>query len=72
MALAGFNGSDHAIMLARFEQLVAAGKIHYYVAAGGGGFGGPGDGSSDISSWVASTFTAQSAGGVTVYDPTAR
>ncbi|HTX32179.1 MAG TPA: glycosyltransferase family 39 protein [Solirubrobacteraceae bacterium] len=42
MALGGFTGSDPAITLARFEQLVAAGKIHYYIAGGGmgGGLGG--------------------------------
>jgi hypothetical protein len=48
MAIGGFSGSDPAITLARFEQLVAEGKIHYYVAggqgSGPGGFGGPGGG----------------------------
>ena len=42
MALGGFSGSDPAITLARFKALVAAGKIHYYIASGGGGgAGGP-------------------------------
>jgi 4-amino-4-deoxy-L-arabinose transferase-like glycosyltransferase len=73
MALGGFNGSDRAITLARFKELVAAGKIHYYVAGGGGGFGGPGGGgSSEIEPWVTSTFTAQNVGGATVYDLTSR
>lgn len=73
MALGGFNGSDPAITLARFKQLVAAGKIHYYVSGGGGGFGGPGGGgSSEIESWVAGTFSAQTVGGTTVYDLTSR
>ncbi len=40
MALGGFTGSDPAITLARFEQLVAQGKIHYFVAGGFGGGGG--------------------------------
>jgi hypothetical protein len=48
MAIGGFSGSDPAITLARFQQLVAEGKIHYYVAggqgSGPGGFGGPGGG----------------------------
>jgi hypothetical protein len=45
MAIGGFSGSDPAITLARFEQLVAEGKIHYYVAGGrGGGPGGFGAG----------------------------
>jgi 4-amino-4-deoxy-L-arabinose transferase-like glycosyltransferase len=41
MAIGGFNGRDPSITLARFEQLVAKGKIHYYVSGGGFG-GGPG------------------------------
>jgi hypothetical protein len=55
MAIGGFSGGDPAITLARFKQLVAAGKIHYYVAGGGpggarsgrppGGFAPPGGGS---------------------------
>jgi hypothetical protein len=46
-------------------------------AGGGGGFGGaagPGGGSSDaaqISAWVQAHFTAQTVGGMTVYDLTA-
>ena len=46
MAIGGFSGSDNAITLARFEQLVAQGKIHYYVAGGGGPGGGTASGSS--------------------------
>jgi 4-amino-4-deoxy-L-arabinose transferase-like glycosyltransferase len=38
MAIGGFTGSDPAITLARFKQLVAQGKIHYYIA--GEGFNG--------------------------------
>jgi hypothetical protein len=53
MAIGGFNGGDDAITLARFQQLVAAGRIHYYVAGGrfggGGGFG-RGGASSEIAS----------------------
>lgn len=40
MAIGGFTGSDNAITLAQFEKLVAQGKIHYYVAGGGGPSGG--------------------------------
>ena len=42
MAIGGFSGNDPSTTLARFEQLVAAGKIHYYVSGGrfGGGAGG--------------------------------
>jgi 4-amino-4-deoxy-L-arabinose transferase-like glycosyltransferase len=68
MAIGGFNGGDRAITLARFKALVAAGRVHYYVAGGmGGGPGGGGSGS-EIESWVASTFTATTVGGTTVYD----
>jgi 4-amino-4-deoxy-L-arabinose transferase-like glycosyltransferase len=46
MAIGGFRGTDPAPSLADFEKLVAAHKIHYYVAGGrgGGGFGGAGAG----------------------------
>ena len=73
MAIGGFNGTDPAPMLAQFEKDVAEGKIHYYIASGGGGFGGGGAGSGDasqITSWVESHFTAQTIGGVTVYNLT--
>lgn len=67
MAIGGFTGSDPSSTLAQFKQLVAAGKIHYYVTGGGGG---PGGGSNEISSWVTSTYTAVTVGGTTVYDLT--
>lgn len=73
MALGGFNGSDPSPTLAQFQSYVAAGKIHYFIG-GGGGFGGQSGGSSaatDISTWVSQNFTAQTVGGVTVYDLTA-
>ena len=78
MAIGGFNGSDPSPTLDQFKALVAAGKIHYFLASGsngfrgGGGFG-PGGGSgtsSAIASWVESTFTSTTVGGVTVYDLT--
>jgi 4-amino-4-deoxy-L-arabinose transferase-like glycosyltransferase len=70
MAIGGFNGTDPAPTLAQFERYVAAGKIHYFIG-GGGGFGGGAAGSDDasqITSWVESHFTAETVGGVTVYD----
>ncbi len=72
MAIGGFNGTDPAPTLAEFQQLVAQGKIHYFIASGGG-FGGPGgNGSSnEISTWVQENFTAQTVGNTTVYDLTA-
>ncbi|WP_225845085.1 glycosyltransferase family 39 protein [Streptomyces sp. HPF1205] len=81
MSVGGFNGSDPSPTLARFKQYVADGRIHYFIGGGGGGFGGGFGGgmnqmggsnaSSQIASWVASTFTARTIGGTTVYDLTA-
>jgi hypothetical protein len=70
MAIGGFNGTDPAPTLAQFERYVAAGKIHYFIASGGGFGGGTGgsDDASQITSWVESHFTAETVGGVTVYD----
>ncbi len=75
MAIGGFNGTDPSPTLAQFQQDVAQHKIHYFVGGGepGGGFGGGPQSSSstsEISQWVANTFTAQTVGGVTVYDLT--
>jgi hypothetical protein len=78
MAIGGFNGSDPSPTLAQFQADVAAGKVHYFLGSGGGGFGGrggfgPGAGSgtaSAITSWVQQTFASTTVGGVTVYDLT--
>jgi len=75
MAIGGFNGTDPAPSLAQFERDVAHGKIHYFIA-GGGGFGGRGPGgssqgvASQITSWVESHYSATTVGGTTVYDLT--
>ena len=76
MAIGGFNGSDPSPTLAQFQQWVAAGRIHYFIAQGSG-FGGGGGGisaggstSTQISTWVEDTFTARTVDGVTVYDLT--
>ena len=77
MAIGGFNGSDPSPTLAEFQNLVSGGKIHYFI--GGGGFAGRGFGgvqnggsnaSTQIGSWVQSTFTAVTVDGVTLYDLT--
>ena len=76
MSLGGFNGSDPWPTLAVFQHYVANHQVHYFIS-GGTGFGGGGAASggtsttSQISSWVAANFTAQTIGGVTVYDLTA-
>ena len=74
MAIGGFNGSDPSPTLAEFQEYVANGAIHWFIAGGGGVGGGPGGmggGSgtaSQIAQWVADTFTATTVDGVTVYD----
>jgi len=71
MAIGGFNGTDPATTLAEFKELVAQGKIHYFIGGEGGFGGGPGGGrgtSSEIASWVADNFQSQTVGNTTVYD----
>ncbi|HEU4898676.1 MAG TPA: glycosyltransferase family 39 protein [Actinomycetota bacterium] len=71
MAIGGFNGSDPAPTLAQFQQLVAEGRIHWFL--GGGRMGrsmGGSDTAQQISEWVAQSFPATSAGRTTVYDLT--
>jgi hypothetical protein len=86
MAIGGFNGTDPAPTLSQFEKYVSEGKIHYFIAGsggfGGGGFGGgfggafgsagtgTADDASQITSWVEAHFTAETVGGVTVYNLT--
>ena len=71
MAIGGFTGSDQSITLVAFKQLVAAGKVHYFIGGGGGGGGGRGGGVADqIASWASSTFKSTTVGGTTVYDLT--
>jgi 4-amino-4-deoxy-L-arabinose transferase-like glycosyltransferase len=73
LAIGGFSGSDPAPTLAQFKQLVAAGKLHYFIGGGQGGGGGPGGrsgGSSSIASWVQSNFSSTTVGGTTVFDLT--
>ena len=72
MSIGGFNGSDPAPNLAQFQQYVANGQIHYFVASSGGpGGGGPGGNtSSEINTWVSSNFTQVTIGNSTFYDLT--
>lgn len=72
MSIGGFGGGDPSPTLAQFQQYVAEGAVHYFIAGGHGG--GPGSASeseaSKISQWVADNFTATEVDGVTVYDLT--
>ncbi|MCX4860052.1 glycosyltransferase family 39 protein [Streptomyces canus] len=47
----GFTGTDKAMTLARLEELVKKGELHY-IQLGGGGMGGNSSLSQEITSWV--------------------
>jgi 4-amino-4-deoxy-L-arabinose transferase-like glycosyltransferase len=71
LAIGGFTSSDPAPTLAEFEKLVAAHEIHYFVASGGAGAGGPGGSSgygAQITAWVKQHYLVRTVGGMTVYD----
>ena len=76
MAIGGFNGSDPSPTLAQFQQWVAEGQIHYFIAQGSGGFGGGGGPNAGGSTLVADRYLGrghlhrQTVDGVTVYDLT--
>ncbi|GAB3271220.1 glycosyltransferase family 39 protein [Sinomonas notoginsengisoli] len=67
MALGGFNGTDPSPTLAQFQDLVAQGKVHWFIAAtlmqGSSGS----DAARQIAAWIEANYTAQSIGGATVY-----
>ena len=73
MAIGGFNGTDPSPTLAQFQQYVRDGRIHYFLAESGGGFGGFGGSgtAAEIRSWVEKTYPSRTVDGVTVYDLTA-
>jgi hypothetical protein len=71
MAIGGFTGSDASPTLGAFQADVAAGRIHYYISGSGlGGRAGGSGAASQIASWVAQNFSAQTVDGVTIYDLT--
>ncbi|MDN3357356.1 glycosyltransferase family 39 protein [Actinomadura sp. DC4] len=69
MAIGGFNGTDPAPSLSRFQQLVQAGKVHYFIAGSMMRGAGTGSGAAQqIAAWVAAKYTARTVDGTTVYD----
>ncbi|GFH38838.1 ArnT family glycosyltransferase [Streptomyces pacificus] len=74
MPIGGFNGSDPSPTLAGFQQYVADGDIHWFIAGreggGGGGRGPGGESSEEIQEWVAANFTEVTVDGITLYDLT--
>ncbi|WP_067702431.1 ArnT family glycosyltransferase [Nocardia jejuensis] len=76
MPVGGFNGSDPSPTLAQFQQYVADGDIHYFIAGSqGGDRGGEGRNSNgagaQITAWVKEHYTSQEVDGITLYDLTA-
>ncbi len=67
MAVGGFNGTDPAPTLEQFQQLVADGAIHYFIAAGLTQGETGADDAARITEWVQSAFTPETVGGTTVY-----
>ena len=74
LAVGGFNGTDPAPTLEQFQQLVAEGRVHWFVGVDGGRnmLGDPSSGGSDqarrIADWVAATFNPTTVDGTTLYD----
>jgi hypothetical protein len=72
MAIGGFNGTDPAPNLARFQRYVREGRVHYFLD-GSGAFGNPragttgSDDAQRIAAWVRENFTATTVGGTTVH-----
>ena len=67
MAVGGFNGTDPAPTLARFQQLVAEGKIHYFIAGRMMQGDTGSNAAAQIGAWVQANYAAESVGGTTVY-----
>ncbi|MFE4229417.1 ArnT family glycosyltransferase [Arthrobacter sp. NPDC056886] len=67
MAVGGFNGTDPAPTLAQFQQYVADGKIHYFIAGRMMQGESGSDDAAQIAAWVQGHFTAQTVGGTSVY-----
>jgi 4-amino-4-deoxy-L-arabinose transferase-like glycosyltransferase len=88
MAIGGFMGTDNAISLSAFQQLVRDGKVHYFIGGfspdngpdggpgaerSGGGFrGGSTTDAAQIASWVVAHYPPETVGGTTLYDLSAR
>ncbi|MFJ6986179.1 MULTISPECIES: glycosyltransferase family 39 protein [unclassified Streptomyces] len=75
MAIGGFNGTDPSPTLAQFQQYVAEGRVHYFLAEGDDGRGGRGGDdttstSARITAWVEATYTKVTVGSATFYDLT--
>ncbi|MEI4270563.1 glycosyltransferase family 39 protein [Klenkia sp. LSe6-5] len=70
MALGGFNGSDPSPTLEQFQQEVAEGAVHWFVAGTVGRSSGGSGAAEQIATWVERTFPAEHVEGVELYDLT--
>lgn len=67
IALGGWNGGDPYPTLAQFQAMVDRGEIGYFISGGMGGMGGGRGGNSEVATWVAANYQAQTVGNTTVY-----
>lgn len=67
IALGGWNGGDPYPTLEQFQAMVDRGEIGYFISGGMGGLGGGRGGNSEVASWVAANYQAQTVGNATVY-----
>lgn len=67
IALGGWNGGDPYPTLAQFQAMVDRGEIGYFISGGMGGMGGGRGGNSEVATWVAANYQAQTVGNSTVY-----
>ncbi|MDG5485003.1 glycosyltransferase family 39 protein [Mycolicibacterium gadium] len=75
MAIGGFNGTDPAPTLERFQQLVATGQIHYFIAdqmmmltGRWGSSSGGSRAATDIAQWVETHYTPLFIDRAAIYD----
>jgi hypothetical protein len=73
MAVGGFNGTDPAPGLERFQQYVRQGRIRYFIGSGGAGRAAASgsDQARRIAEWVAANLPARTVDGVNIHDLTA-
>lgn len=70
MPIGGFNGSDPSPTLQQFQQYVADGDIHWYIAGRLGRANGGSDSSALIAGWVVGNFQVVTIQGERFYDLT--
>ena len=68
LAVGGFNGTDPAPTLAEFQQLVAEGRIHWFIGGTLMRSETGSDAARRIAAWVEATYESTTVDGVTLYD----